>query len=142
MSDEVRVASLATAKAGELNLPWDPNALTLTRPLLGWLGGWRVSSYYAPENVTTTLIVNLRTGSVTPRNVVYRLREPRKKDWAFFGRRVLFGTGGGLVVYLIVTRGANFGAPLAIAVAVIGGVLAALFSIKVEKIPGAGDQPH
>ena len=142
MSDEVRAAALATAKAGELNLPWDPNALTLTRPLFGSRGGWRVSSYYAPENVTTTLIVNLRTGSVTPRNVAYRLREPRKKDWAFFGRRVVFGAGGGLVVYLIVTRGANFGTPTAMAVAAIGGLLAALFSIKVEKIPGASDQAH
>jgi hypothetical protein len=140
MSDEVRAAALATAKAGELNLPWDSNALTLTRPLFGWRGGWRVSSYYAPENVTTTLYVNVRTGSVTPRNVVYRLREPQNKDWAFFARRLLFGVAGAVSVYLIASRGAELQAPIAVPAAALGGMLTALFSIKLEKIPGVNER--
>ena len=93
MSDETRarVAALATAKATELNWPWDPNALTIKRPPLGLARVWRVSSYYEAENATATLIVNEKTGSVLPHGVVYRKPGGANRDWAFFARRLAFG---------------------------------------------------
>ena len=141
MSDDAdvraRAAALATAKANELNWPWDPNALTLKPPLFGGLGGvWRVSSYYAAENVTATLIVNVKTGRVLPRGVVYRKPGGANRDWAFFARRMVFGAVGAVLTYLIVTSLANFGAVLAIPIALIAGVLAALISIRFERLPG------
>lgn len=141
MSDDsdlrARAAALATAKARELNWPWDANALTLKPPLFGGLGGvWRVSSYYAAENVTATLIVNVRTGHVLPHGVVYRKPGGANRDWAFFARRMVFGAAGAVLTYLIVTSVANLGAVLAIPIAMVAGMLSALVSIRFEKIPG------
>ena len=141
MSDDAdvraRAAALATAKANELNWPWDPNALTLKPPLLGGLGGvWRVSSYYAAENVTATLIVNVKTGRVLPRGVVYRKPGGANRDWAFFARRMAFGAAGAVLAYTIATGLAAIDALLAIPIAMVAGILSALVSIRFEKIPG------
>jgi len=138
MSDETRarVAALATAKAAELNWPWDPNALTIKRPPLGLAGVWRVSSYYQAENVTATLIVNEKTGSVLPHGVVYRKRGGANRDWAFFARRMAFGTAGAALAYVIATRLADLRGLIAIPIALVAGFLVAMISIRFEKIPG------
>ena len=141
MSDDAdlraRAAALATAKANELNWPWDANALTLKPPLFGGLGGvWRVSLYYAAESVTATLIVNVKTGHVLPQGVVYRKPGGAHRDWAFFARRMVFGAVGAVLAYFIVTSLANFGAVLAIPIALLSGLLAAMISIRFEKLLG------
>ena len=139
MSDETRarVAALATAKANELNWPWDASSLTLKRPLLGGLGGgWRVTSYHSPDNATATLIVNVRTGRVLPQGVVYRKPGPRSRDWAFFARRMAFGAAGAALAYLIATRLAGMSVLESIPVALAAFLVVALVSIRFEKIPG------
>ena len=139
MRDETRdrVAAMATAKATELNWPWDASSLTLKRPPFGGLTGvWRVSSYYAAENVTATLTVNVRTGHVLPDGVVYRKPGGANRDWAFFARRMAFGAVGAVVAYAIATRLANLGVLLAIPIALVAGFLAAMVSIRFEKLPG------
>jgi hypothetical protein len=132
----VRVAALATAKANELNWPWDPNALTIKRPPLGLASTWRVSSYYEAENVTATLLVNEKTGNVLPHGVVYRKRGGANRDWAFFARRLAFGAVAAVLAYLIATRLADLGALMAAPIALVAGLLAAVVSIRVEKLPG------
>ena len=136
-SERARVAALATAKATELNWPWDPNGLTLKRPLLGGLGSvWRVTSYYAPDHATATLIVNVRTGHVLPQGVVYRKPGGADRDWAFFARRMGFGAAGAVLAYVMTTRVAGLGALLAIPLTLIAGFVAAIVSIRFEKLPG------
>jgi len=138
MSDEThaRVAALATAKANELNWPWDPNALTIKRPPLGLAGVWRVSSYYEPDNATATLIVNEKTGTVLPHGVVYRKPGAAIKDWAFFARRVAFGVAGAALAYVIATRLAGVSVLMSMPIALAAGLAAAVVSIRFEKIPG------
>ena len=131
-----RVAALATAKAKELNWPWDPNALTIKRPPLGLAGTWRVTSFYAPDNATATLIVNEKTGTVLPHGVVYRKPGGANRDWAFFARRMAFGAVAAALAYLIATRLAGIGVLLAIPVALIAFLVAAMVSIRFEKLPG------
>jgi hypothetical protein len=138
MSDETRarVAALATAKANELNWPWDPNALTIKRPPLGLARVWRVSSYYEPENVTAMLIVNEKTGTVLPQGVVYRKRGGPNRDWAFFARRMAFGAAGAALAYVIATRVAGMSMLMSLPIALAAFLAAALVSIRFEKIPG------
>lgn len=129
-----RVAALATAKAHELNWPWDAASITAKRVLLG--SAWRVSSYYAAEHATATLLVNAKTGTVLPSGVVYRKPGGFPKDWAFFARRMAFGAPAAALAYVTATRLAGFSALLAVPIALIAGFLAAVVSIRFEKLPG------
>ena|SRR5688572_30112051 len=131
-----RVAALATAKANELNWPWDPNALTIKAPPLGLAGTWRVTSYYEPDNATATLMVNERTGTVLPHGVVYRKPGGPNRDWAFFARRMAFGGVAAVLAYLIATRLAGVSMLMSLPIALAAFVVAALASIRFEKIPG------
>jgi hypothetical protein len=130
------VAALATAKANELNWPWDPNALTIKRPPLGLAGTWRVTSYDEPDNATATLMVNERTGTVLPQGVVYRKRGGPTRDWAFFARRMAFGAAGAALAYMIATRVAGMSMLMSLPIALAAFLVSALVSIRFEKIPG------
>ena len=57
-------------------------------------------------------------------------------DWAFFARRVPFGVAGAALAYVIATRLAGVSVLMSMPIALAAGLVAAVVSIRFEKIPG------
>ena len=127
---------LATSKATEFELAVGPQRADDQAPAARARRRVAVSSYYQPDNATATLIVNEKTGTVLPHGVVYRKPGAAKKDWAFFARRVPFGVAGAALAYVIATRLAGVSVLMSMPIALAAGLVAAVVSIRFEKIPG------